>query len=279
MFFFICATIAAFTNQVNKKNPIMTPVKRAAFFAGVLVATGWTPPTRAEDNSFVGAEVNYSHDSNFLASPANVPAAPDSSTTFSGYAGHYWPTADLQSAFVLRGEAALVQQNTYTVLDSTDIGASVGYYHAFGPRHVMTVTAGGLERRFSDRSFDSNTESLQLALKQKLSETFWLRESAGVERSDVSTADFSYSGRTLLGSANWGPNRSTLVSLSASVSPRTYDGAPGAARVGREVGAGWLQQFGGTAYVRAAIATQHNEILTGAKYKSTVYSVALGLSM
>ena len=245
---------------------------------GLILAVGRIAHARADDLTFGGVEASYSHDSNFLASPANTPATPESSTTFSGYAGHYWPTADLRSAFILRGEAALVRQNTYTALNSTDVGGSVGYYQAFSPGHVMTLTAGVLARRFSNQSFDSNTGSLQLALKQKLSETFWLREFASVERSEVSTTAYGYNGRTLLGSVNWGPNRLTLLSLSASLSARTYDGAPGSARVGRQVGATWVQQFNDAAYWRAAIATQTNETLTGVKYDSTVYSVALGLS-
>jgi hypothetical protein len=256
----------------------MTPVKRTAFLAA-LIAAGSMHAARADDNNLAGAEIGYSHDSNFLASPADVPSTPDSSTTLSGYLGRYWPTEDLRSALVLRGEAALVRQNTFTTLNSTDFGASVGYYHAFSTHNVMTVSAAELVRRFSDQSFDSITRSLQVTLRHKLSETVSLRGSAGVERSNVSTSDFGYDGRTLVASGTWRPSRPTLLSVSASRSARTYDGAPGAARAGRQLGIGWVQQLGGAAYLRAAVSGQRNETLAGVKYDSTVYSVGVGVSM
>jgi hypothetical protein len=254
-------------------------VKAATLFAGLLLAVGWAASTRADDNTIAGAELTYSHDSNFMASPADAPSSPDSSVTYSGYVGHYWPSDDLRSAFVLRGDAALVRQNTFTTLNSTDYGGSVGYYHAFNPHNVLTASAGALARRFSDRSFDSNTGSFQAGLRQKLSDTVWLRESASVERSNVATDDFSYKGRTLVASATWGPSRSAQLSLSASWWGRTYDGAPGARRNGREVGAAWVQQLGSVIYVRTAIARQKNETLTGVQYESTTYSLGVGFSM
>src|SRR5437868_232189 len=139
----------------------MTPAKRSTLFAVLIVAAGWMPATRADDNTLVGAELGYSHDSNFLASPADVPSTPDSSTTLSAYLGHYWPTSDLKDALMLRGEAGLVRQRTFTTLDSTDFGASIGYYHAFSTRSVMTVSVSELTRHFTDATFDSNTRSLQ----------------------------------------------------------------------------------------------------------------------
>jgi hypothetical protein len=261
---------------VNTRLPASVTAATLVWF---VLAAGPAPRARADENTFGGGEAAYSHDSNFLASPADVPATSDNSTVYSTYLGHYWPSDDLRNAFLMRGEAALVRQNTFTALDSTDYGASLGYYHAFSARNVLTASVGALARRFSDASFDSHTASLQASLKQRVSATVWLRESASVEHSSVSTSDFSYTGRTYATSATWNPARPAQISLSLSWWTRSYDGAPGAPRTGRQTGAAWVQQLGDVVYLRASLAKQRNETLDGTGYGTTIYSLGLGFGM
>ncbi|HZP94506.1 MAG TPA: hypothetical protein VFB20_16725 [Burkholderiales bacterium] len=247
--------------------------------AGVLSAFGPAATAQADDNTFGGAEVAYTHDSNFSASPADVPLSPDSSTVYFGYLAHYWPSQDLRNAVLVRAEGALVRQRTFTAFDSTDYGASLGLYHAFSTRNVLTASAGLLVRHFSDSSFDSHTRSAQATLKHKLTATVSLREYLTVESSRVSTADFSNRGWSIGTSATWAPVRRSQVSLNLSWWGRTYDGAPGADRSGKQAGVAALRQLGEALYVRVSIARQRNETLAGVGYKNTNYSFALGLDM
>jgi hypothetical protein len=226
--------------------------------------------------SFGGLEAAFTHDSNFLASPSGAQAGAEDYFTFSGHLGGYWPSADQRTAFILRGDAALVLQDEHDALDRTDFGVSAGVYHAFSRRHSMTATAGLAARRYDDGTRDTDLGSVQLGLKQKTSETFWFREALLIERADAQAAADRYDGYTLQGSLNWGPTRATLYSLSLARSARTYDSAPGVERTGWQFGAGLVHEFDRRYYLRAGYTRLSDETSAGVEYDSNIVTVAVG---
>lgn len=232
----------------------------------------------AQGELFGGVEAGIVHDSNFLAAATGgADRGSDRSLAGSGYLGYFWPSRDLRSALIVRGDAAVVRQQRADQASHAAVGGSVGFYHSFGPVHSMTGSLGHMLRSYENSSRDIDVTSLQLGLKQQLSARFWVREGLVIERGRAATDSDDYQGYGLSGSLNWGPTPDTVLTLSTAVTTREYS-ASGASRGGYQLGASALRQFGRHLYARLGLTHLRDQTAGGARYASNIFSLGIGAS-
>lgn len=235
--------------------------------------------TNARADSFGGLEAAYTRDGNFTGAPVGSQKIKESMLTYSGYLGAYWPMANQRSAWVLKGDAAVTRFKEFDVFDNRTFGLSGGLFHAFSQANSMTVTTSAHARRFDDTARDLNVYGLQLGFKQKMSESFWLREGLNAEQASAKTASNAYGGYGVNASLNWSPARSTLFTLGIGWHQRDYDVAVANERTSTLASLGVVQQMGGHVYVRGSMARQQQRTNAGSRFEGDLYTLALGFNL
>lgn len=250
------------------KNVIMVAALAAVLYGAAAHAGG-----------FGGLEAAYTRDDNFTGAPAGSPKTAEGMMTYSAYAGGYWPSADQRSAWILQGNAAVTRLSQFDVFDNKTLGLSTGVFHAFSRSNSMTAMVGAHAQRFADKTRDYEVYALQLGLKQKAGDRFFLREGLVLEKANAQVPSNEYRGAGLNVSLNWTPGASTLLTLGAGRLERDYDVTVANKRANTFAAAGFVQQLGQVVYLRGGAARQNNRTNAGSEYDSNVYTLALGVSL
>lgn len=242
-----------------------------------LVAVLHVPAAQA--GMFGGLEAGYARDTNFNGAPDKANRLEENITSYTGYLGHYSPSASGRSAFIVKGDIQANRLEKTPALDNNIFGVSVGTFHAFSQHNSMTSNLGVRAKRFDDSRRDGEVYALQFGFKQKTSDRFWFREGLTAEYGVAELRSGEYTGYGANGSLNWSAGASTLFNLGLAWNRRVYDVLAGDERTGKQVTLGLVQQFGKHVYVRASATRLNNSANDGSEYDSNVYSMGLGFSL
>ncbi len=117
----------------------------------------------------------------------------DFSTSLFAEGGGYHDVNDSASVFA-KAFAGHTSYDTYTEFDTTFAGAGAGIGLSLGDSVLSRAMIFGKVKRFGDSERDSSAYGGNLSLKEKLSTSFWLRESGEYEKNDADNSIFSYTG-------------------------------------------------------------------------------------
>ena len=228
---------------------------------------------------FGGAEAGWTRDTNFTGAPAGATKVEEDIASYSLYLGHFTPLANKRSAFIVKADVGAARMDTFTVLDNESFGASLGLFHGFSRTQSLTATVGGSARRYDDSLRDTESYYAQLGLKQKLSDSFWLREAAVYDAGQAKSSSAEYTGVGVNGSLNWAPAKPTLFTLGAGWNERDYNVTVANKRTSTSVSLGLVQQLGAVMYVRLGATAQTNKTNAGSEFDTVLYSVGLGFGL
>jgi hypothetical protein len=127
------------------------------------------------------------------------------------------------SSLFAKGFAEYTAYDTYTDLDATIGGISIGMSTRF-----TEILSGGLSffgkiKRFGDSARDGNSLGGVLSLKQKFTPSIWLREFGEYEKNEASDPFFNYVGTRIGVSAGYTLSRKTFVLFGYNYLLREYD--------------------------------------------------------
>lgn len=245
--------------------------------AAALVGVINLPAAQAE--MFGGGEVGYARDTNFNGAPEGAARLEENITSFTTYLGHYSPSANGRSAFIVKGDIQANRLEKTPVLDNNIFGVSAGTFHAFSRHNSMTSNLGVRGKRFDDSRRDGEVYALQFGFKQKMSDRFWFRQGLVGEYGTAEVKSGEYTGYGVSGSLNWKPGASTLLNLGLSWNRRVYDVPVADERTGKQLTLGLVQELGKHVYLRASATRLNNSANDGSEYDSNVYSVGLGFGL
>jgi hypothetical protein len=151
----------------------------------------------------------------------------DFSATLSAEAGGYRDVG-ADSAIFAKGFASHTAYDTYTDLDATIGGVSTGITTNFSDRVSARAAILGKVKRFGDSARDSTSYGGNLSLKEKLTQSFWLREFGEFEQNSADQSVFSYTGSTIGISAGYVFTRKTFATIGYSYLVQKYDEPSGA---------------------------------------------------
>ncbi len=146
----------------------------------------------------------------------------DFSATLFAEAGGYMDVGKSSSLFA-KGFAEYTAYDTYTDLDATIGGISIGM-----STRLTTILSGGLSffgkvKRFGDSARDGNSFGGVLSLKQRFTPSFWLREFGEYEKNDAKDPFFNYVGTRIGAGAGYSLTQKTLVLFGYNYLVREYD--------------------------------------------------------
>lgn len=233
----------------------------------------------AHSATFGGAEVGYARDTNFNGAPDGADPLEEDIQSYTGYLGHFWPSASGRSALVLKADAQLNRFETAEVLDNTVYGGSAGIFHSFSRANSMNATLGARAKRFDDERRDGEVYSFAVGFKQKIRPQFWFQERLLLERGEAEVTAGEYNGYGISGSLNWKPLSSTLLSTSVGWTQRNYEVAVADERTNKQITLGVVQELGQHVYLRASATHQRNSANDGSDFDGNIYALGLGFSM
>jgi hypothetical protein len=146
----------------------------------------------------------------------------DYSATLFAEVGGYLDMGKSSSLFA-KGFAEHTAYDTYTDLDATIGGISVGMSTDFTEILSGSLSIFGKVKRFGDSARDGNSFGGTLSLRQKFTPSFWLREFGEYERNDANDPFFNYDGTRIGASAGYSLTQKTLVLLGYNYLLREYD--------------------------------------------------------
>ena len=171
---------------------------------------------------YTGSGTGSGSSSSSGTAPGSSLSPGDFSATLFAEAGGYFDVGKSSSLFA-KGFAEHTAYDTYTDLDATIGGISVGMSTGF-----TEILSGGLSifgkvKRFGDSARDGNSFGGTLSLRQKFTPSFWLREFGEYERNDANDPFFNYDGTRIGASAGYSLTQKTLVLLGYNYLLREYD--------------------------------------------------------
>jgi hypothetical protein len=146
----------------------------------------------------------------------------DYSATLFAEVGGYLDVGKSSSLFA-KGFAEHTAYDTYTDLDATIGGISIGMSTGFTEILSTSLSAFGKVKRFGDSARDGNSYGGTLSLRQKFTPSFWLREFGEYERNDATDAFFNYDGLRVGASAGYFLTQKTLILMGYNYLLREYD--------------------------------------------------------
>jgi hypothetical protein len=146
----------------------------------------------------------------------------DYSATLFAEVGGYLDVGKSSSLFA-KGFAEHTSYETYTDLDATIGGISVGMSTSFTEILSSSLSIFGKVKRFGDSARDGNSFGGTLSLRQRFTPSFWLREFGEYERNDANDPFFNYDGTRIGATAGYSLTQKTLVLLGYSYLLREYD--------------------------------------------------------
>ncbi len=147
--------------------------------------------------------------------------------TLSAEAGGYQDVSSDVSLFA-KAFAEHSSYDTFTDLDATIGGVSAGMIASLGNTVLARVAVLGKIKRFGDSARDSTAAAGNLSLKEKLTQTFWLREFVDYEKNNADNAVFSYTGTTVGLGAGYAFTKTVLGTFGYSYLVRKFDEPSGA---------------------------------------------------
>jgi hypothetical protein len=212
-------------------------------------------------------------------SAANSTLSPgDFSATFFAEAGGSMDAGRSSSLFA-KGFAEYTAYDTYTDLDATIGGLSIGMSTRF-----TEILSGGLSffgkvKRFGDSARDGNSFGGVLSLKQRLTPSFWLREFGEYEKNEASDPFFNYVGTRIGASAGYTVSRKILVLFGYNYLLREYDEPAGSNLKAHTVFLSVEQPLGRTWVVAGEYDFQASkDNVTNAIARDNIFSIALRYS-
>lgn len=159
----------------------------------------------------------------YLGSGSGSTQSPgDYSATLYAEAGGYRDVTNDTSLYA-KGFAERRSYNTYTDLNATVVGVNVGVNTYFTDIISARAAVIGKLKRFGDSERDSTAYSGTLALKEKLTTSFWLREFGEYEKNRADIPAFSYTGMKVGAEAGYSLFRETILTAGYSYLDQTFD--------------------------------------------------------
>ena len=215
----------------------------------------------------------------YLGSGSGSTQSPgDFSATLSAEAGGYRDVAADTFVFA-KGFAEHQSYDTYSDLDATIGGISVGVNTSFNDMFSARAALLGKIKRFGDGDRDSTSYGGTFALKEKITPSFWLREFVEYEKNSADVSVFSYTGTKIGVDAGYALFTETLLTFGYSYLDQTFDEPADADMKTNTVFAGIEQSFG----KHWALAGEYDlqvskENVTGTSTTDNIFSLALRYS-
>jgi hypothetical protein len=147
------------------------------------------------------------------------------------------------TSLFLTGSVEHISYSSFTQFDSTIGGLSVGLNKRFGEMVTARVAINGMLKRFGDSQRDSTAYGASFALKEKLSESFWLKEGYAYEKDKADFALFSYNGNAVNLWAGYVILPKTTALLGYNYLVRAYDEPSGFKVTANTVSVGLEYEF------------------------------------
>jgi hypothetical protein len=96
--------------------------------------------------------------------------------------------------FFVAGGVQHTSYSTFTQFDSTIAGLSTGINKGLGDITTARFAINGAIKRYNDSQRNSSAYGANLSLKERLTPSFWLKESYDYEKNDATSSFFSYQG-------------------------------------------------------------------------------------
>jgi hypothetical protein len=214
-----------------------------------------------------------------IGSPSDSSLSPgDYSATLFAEAGGYLDVGKSSSLFA-KGFAEHTAYDTYTDLDATIAGISLGAGTGLTKVLYAGLSFFGKAKRFGDSARDGNSYGGTLSLKQRFTPSFWLREFGEYERNDAADAFFNYDGMRAGASAGYSLTQKTTVFVGYNYLLREYDEPAGSnmtahttiLSVEHELGRNW--SMGGEYDFQVS-----EDNITNMTMRNNIYSLALRYS-
>jgi len=234
--------------------------------------------TQVMADTFGGVEYGYTTNDNFNGATGSTAKLEENIASTTVYLGHFKPSADKRSAFIIKGKVQVNSFDKASQLDNTVYGISAGQFYKFSKRNSVTTTFGVRAKRFDDSRRDGEVYSLSASFKQKKSKRVWFREGLLLEHGEAEANSGVYNGYGVSGSVNMKLTSKTVINLGASWTRRIYDVTQADKRTGKQLSLGLVQQFNKSLYLRASAALLSNSANDGTDYDSNIYSVGMGLT-
>ncbi len=167
------------------------------------------------------------NNSRYTGAGSSTNSPGDFSATIYAEAGGYLPVANNTDIFA-KGFAGHQSYDTYTDLNETLGGASVGIGTTFSSSVSGLASIFGKVKRFGDSQRDSTSYGGTLVLKEKLKPEIWLREYVQYERNDADSPFFTFNGTTIGVAAGFSVAEKTILSGGYSYLIEKYDQPSGA---------------------------------------------------
>jgi hypothetical protein len=149
-------------------------------------------------------------------------SAGDFSAILSAEAGGYGDVG-MHSAVFAKGFASHTSYNTYTDLDATIGGVGTGIITNLSDNISSRLVVLAKIKRFGDSARNSNSYGGSLSLKEKLTQSLWLREFGDFEKNNADQSVFTYTGSTVGIGAGYAFTKMTFATLGYSYLVQKFD--------------------------------------------------------
>ena len=192
-------------------------VGTALLLAGALVSAG------AQAEATFNAGLKSTGESNINGATVKANELSDRYTTLNA-SGVYYTALDSEktSYFIGQVGASSNKYSTYTGLDNSSVGASVGLYQQLTRSWSAQLTGRGFSRSTEQTARDSKGWGSTLEIKNQLSATVWIKGVADYESSKANLNSNDNTGNTLGLSMGFLPLENTFASLGFNQNKRDF---------------------------------------------------------
>ncbi len=224
--------------------------------------------------TFGGAEYTYLEDDSF----AGAPEGSEEITATTVFLGHYRSLKNKPTALVLKGSVQSSRFDTVDILDNNIYGLSAGLFHKLDRKNSVVASMDFLSRKFDADQLDGEVYKFKIALKQKRSTGFSMKETFAWEYGDSTQSANTYYGLSLGALASWLPVKTTAINTGLSWNRKIYDVDVADVRTNQQLSLGIVQSLGKHLYLRLGFTRKRNQIIdTDREFYNTLLSVGAGV--
>jgi hypothetical protein len=167
-------------------------LKTSALFPGAFLLCVLAAANTSWAAFLFDAGIKAAYEDNINGSPADAGRVGDFYTTLFVVAGGYREVTEEKTYAVLKGGIERYSYNKYDALNAVIGTVSAGLYHISGEVLTSYIAVKAKGKDFEDKDRDSSSLGAAIEFKQRLTDTFWLKEAYEYERNDARSTLFTY---------------------------------------------------------------------------------------
>lgn len=225
--------------------------------------------------TFGGAEYTFLEDDSFVGAPEGS----EEIIATTVFLGNYRALKNKPTALVLKGSVQSSRFDTVGILDNNIYGLSAGLFHKLDRKNSVITSLDFLSRRFDAEQLDGEVYKFKIALKQKQSSEFSMKETFAWEYGDSIQSANTYYGFSLGALANWLPVKRTAINAGISWNRKIYDVDVADVRTNQQLTFGIVQSLGKHLYLRLGFTRKRNQIIDlDREFYNTLLSAGAGVT-